>query len=109
MHFLLRDRQDWGFVLFPGVGVRLVGGDFGCEGVGELGQFFFAPAGDGGHGLACGGEVYGHLAERGVAQDDVGGDAAFIGEAFAEFAEAIEECLIAFDDAGGCGCAGCDG
>jgi hypothetical protein len=38
-----------------------------------------------------------HRAERGVAEDDVGRDVAFVGELLAERAQALEEDLVARD------------
>ncbi len=39
----------------------------------------------------------GHLAEGVVAEDHIGRHAALVGEPFAEFAQAVEECFVALD------------
>ena len=74
-----------------------VGGDFVGEEFTELGALFFADTGDA-FQLVHGGRILArHGAKRRVAEDDVGGHAAFVGERATERAQTFEENLVALD------------
>jgi hypothetical protein len=74
-----------------------IGGDFGGEDVAEFGAFLFAEAWNAAHRVQGSWILAGHGAEGVVAENDVGGNAALVGEFLAERAEALEENFVAGD------------
>ncbi len=72
-------------------GRREVGADAGEEAGAEFGQLVLAHALDGEELCLGGGALAGQLAQCGVAEDEVGRDAALLGHGAAEGAEGLEE------------------